>query len=245
MLVTSYYDLYNRPEKFIEYLYLFYDLGISGLPITLFVDPSMVYKFRIFPSTVTVVGLPLADCELYTIAMNYTGELPVHRTPQKDTKEFFALMNTKMEFVKKAAALHPDTDTFMWIDFGIMKIVKQSGKFIDMLRKINDMTFQKMTIPGCWTEGRTFSVEQIHWRFCGGFFILPRHHVERFFQHSRCVLSDFCTQPQYKLTWETNVWVVIESCAEKENIDWYFADHNDTIVLNITMILPTIMQQQP
>ncbi len=62
---------------------------------------------------------------------------------------------------------------------------------------------------------------------------MPRALAERFYQHSVCVMRDFCTLPQYKLTWETNVWTVIESCAEKENIDWYFADHNDTIVLNI------------
>ena len=58
MLVTCYYDIYNKPEKFFEYVTLFYDLGISGLPIVLFVEPSMVYKFRIFPSSVKVVGLP-------------------------------------------------------------------------------------------------------------------------------------------------------------------------------------------
>ena len=239
MLVTSYYDLYNKPEKFMEYLYLFYDLGISGIPITLFVDPSMVYKFRIFPSTVTVIGLSLSDCELYTIATNYSRELPVHRTPHKDTKEFFALMNTKIEFVKKAAALHPTVDNFQWIDFGIMKIVKQSEKFIAKLQQLDTMTFEKITIPGCWTEGRTFSVESIHWRFCGGFFIIPRMHIDRFYGHSKCVLTDFCTQLRYKLTWETNVWTVIESCAEKENIDWYFADHNDSIVLHIDSLLPS------
>ena len=35
----------------------------------------------------------------------------------------------------------------------------------------------------------------------------------------------------YKLTWETNIWTIIECCAEKENIDWYFADHNDTMII--------------
>jgi len=236
MLVTSYYDLYNKPEKFMEYLYLFYDLGISGIPIILFVDPSMVYKFRIFPSTVQVVGLPLTDCELYNIAMNYDRELPTNRTPQKDTKEFFALMNTKIEFVKLATRLHPEINTFMWIDFGILKIVKNTERFIKKLQQIQTTTFHKITIPGCWTSGRQFSVERINWRFCGGFFVMPLVHLERFYQHSKCVLTDFCTQTMYKLTWETNIWTVIESCAEKENIDWYSADHNDSILLHIDTV---------
>jgi len=232
MLVTCYYDLYGKPEKFMEYLYLFYELGMSGLPMVVFVEPHMIDKFRIFPSTVVIVGLPLADCELYRIAINYTRELPTSRNPEKDTKEFFALMNTKMELVRRAAALWPAVETFQWIDFGIMKIMKQRETVITRLRELDRGVFQKMTVPGCWAEGHAFSVDSIHWRFCGGFFILPRLLIERFYQHSKCVLTDFCTQSQYKLTWETNVWTVIESCAEKDNIAWYAADHNDTMVLH-------------
>ena len=40
----------------------------------------------------------------------------------KDTKEFFALMNTKIEFIKKAAEI-VDNNTFVWVDFGILKII--------------------------------------------------------------------------------------------------------------------------
>ena len=65
---------------------------------------------------------------------------------------------------------------------------------------------------------------------------MPVQHVDRFFEHSKGVLRDFCTMPQYRLTWETNVWTVIETCAEKENIDWYFADHNDTMIMNIDLV---------
>jgi hypothetical protein len=64
---------------------------------------------------------------------------------------------------------------------------------------------------------------------------MPVQHVDRFFEHSKGVLRDFCTMAQYKLTWETNVWTIIEMCAEKDNIDWYFADHNDTMIMNIDL----------
>lgn len=237
MLVTAYYDIYGKPERFLEYLSLFYDLGVSGIPMILFTDPSLVSKFRIFPASVIVVGMPLSAFELYNIAMKYDGELPPTRNVQKDTKEFFALMNTKMEFVKKAAEIALEEQTFMWIDFGILKIMKNPERVITMLKEIQGKTFTKFTIPGCWSYGRAFTVNAIHWRFCGGFFVIPRNHVERFYNHSKCVLTDFCTQPIYKLTWETNVWTLIEFCAEKDNIEWYFADHNDTMILNIDSIL--------
>lgn len=231
MLVTCYYDIYGKPERFFEYVSLFYDLGISGLPIVLFVDPSMVYKFRIFPSSVKVIGLPLQEVELYQIAMGYTGELPSGRTPAKDTKEFYGLMNSKIEFVKRAAALFP-ADKYMWIDFGICKIFKNTERVLAKLGELETRPFTKMYLPGCWSFGRSMSVEGINWRYCGGFFVIPADFIIRFFDHSRAVLRDFCTMPQYKLTWETNVWTVIEMCAERENMVWFFADHNDTMVLN-------------
>ena len=235
MLVTCYYDIYpTKPERFYEYLELFYDLALSGLPILLFTDPALAPKFRIFSHLphLKVIPLPLTTFHLYQQAMSYTGTLPIHRTPHKDTKEFYALMNTKMEFIQRAME-HTDDETLLWLDYGILKIVKNRERFLQTLREVNDTRFTKLTIPGCWSFGRTLHVDSIHWRFCGGFFAMPRALAERFYQHSVCVMRDFCTLPQYKLTWETNVWAVIESCAEKENIDWYFADHNDTIVLNI------------
>ena len=231
MLVTCYYDIYGKPERFFEYASLFYDLGISGLPIVLFVDPSMVYKFRIFPSTVHVIGLPLQEVELYQLSMSYTGELPSGRTLAKDTKEFYGLMNAKIEFVQRAAALF-SAEKYMWIDFGICKIFKNTEHVIEKLKELQHRTFTKMYLPGCWPYGRPMSVDHINWRFCGGFFVIPSEFVNCFVDHSKAVLKDFCTMPQYKLTWETNIWTVIEMCAEKENMVWYNADHNDSMILN-------------
>ena len=70
-------------------------------------------------------------------------------------------------------------------------------------------------------------------RFCGRFFIIPRNHITTFYDHSRHVLNDFCNTPYYKLTWETNIWYIIEFCAAKDMIDWYFTENDDSIVLNL------------
>ena len=122
MFVTSFYNIYDNQDRFFEYMSLFYDIAISGIPIVIFVDPCMVSKLRIFPKSVHVVGLPLEDCEIYRLATAYTGELPTGRTVIKDTKEFMGLMNCKPEFLKRAAALFP-ADKYVWIDVGIMKIM--------------------------------------------------------------------------------------------------------------------------
>jgi hypothetical protein len=232
MLVTSYYDIYGKPEKFMEYLYLFYDLGISGIQIIVFTDPSLVPKFRIFPPSVKVIGVPLETFEMYSIAMRYGGELPSTRNVTKDTKEFFGLMNTKTEFILRASELCED-DTLIWIDFGILKISKYSERFINKLKSINTTSFSKIIIPGCWSFGRPFTVNSVNWRFCGGILVIPRKHVLTFYEHSKNVLNDFCKQSNYKLTWETNVWNIVEFCAMKNDIAWYFADHDDSMILNI------------
>jgi hypothetical protein len=234
MIVTCYYDIYQVKDRFYEYLALFYDLALSGLPILVFTDPVLVPKFRIFShlSSLHIVPLPLSDLHCYQQAMAYQGALPFHRNPQKDTKEFYALMNSKMEFIQKAMA-YTQEETLIWLDYGILKIVKNQERFLDKLREVNQTPFSKLTIPGCWAFGRPMNVDSIHWRFCGGFFVMPRHLVNPFYEHSQNVLRDFCTLPQYKLTWETNVWMVIEGCAERARIDWYAADHNDSILMNI------------
>ena len=235
MIVTSYYDMYNKPEKFIEYFSLFYDIGISGIPIILFTEPLLVKKFRILPSSVKVVGMPLHLFELYLIGSQYNRELPNKRNASKDSVDFLSLMNTKIEFILRASEICTD-DTFIWVDFGILKIIQNTDRFINKLRVVNSQSFDKITIPGCWAMGRGFSVEEVNWRFCGGFIVVPRKHIQTFYEHSTNVLKDFCTNPIYKLTWETNVWTLVEYFACKDIIQWFFADHNDSIIHNIDTI---------
>ena len=231
MFVTSFYNIYSDKCRFFEYMTLFYDIGISGLPIVIFVDPSMVYKLRIFPKSVHVVGLPLKDCEIYRQAMAYTRELPVGRTASKDTKEFMGLMNCKPEFIKRAAALFP-AEKYIWIDVGIMKIVKKPEQCIAKLHELEGRSFPKIRFGGCWEFGRPMNVEHIHWRVAGGMIIIPSGLVDEFYNHCKGVVRDFCTLPQYKLTWETNIWSVVELFAMKDNMSWYMCDHDDSLILN-------------
>jgi hypothetical protein len=83
MLVTCYYDIYNKPHLFIEYIYHFYDLAASGIPITVFTEEKYVSKFRIFGSNVNVITAPLETFELYNIGKNYERDLPANRNLQK------------------------------------------------------------------------------------------------------------------------------------------------------------------
>lgn len=238
MFITSLYDLYGNPEAMRSYLELFRPLAESGLPFLVFTDPSLLPLWDVYPnSTLRIIPLSLSECELYQIGMAYQGDLPTHRHPTKDTKEFFSLMNTKIEFLQKAAALTNDP-TLIWLDMGLLKIATNKERCIERLHALHTSAFEKITIPGCWSHMPACDVNRVNWRFCGGLLIVPRRFLERFYNHSKNVLKDFCTLPIYKLTWETNVWSVIEYCAEKENILWYQADHNDSMIMALPLSLP-------
>ena len=236
MLITSFYEIYDRPERISQYFEWFSALGNSGIPIIVFTDPQHVDLFANYPKTVQVIPQSLDTFELYQMGMNYKGTLPHGANKEKDTNEFLSLMNTKIEFIKNAMN-HWDGETFIWIDFGICKIIKDKEMVIDTLKKINDMTFDKIMIPGCWMNGLfTFSVEHVHWRFCGGFFVIPRKHILSFYDQCKHVLHDFCTMPQYKLTWEVNIWTIIEHSHQHE-IQWYYANHDDSIITHIHSLI--------
>lgn len=237
MLVTSFYEIYGKVERIPQYFTWFEPLGKSGLPIIVFTEEEFVPLFADYPSTVRVIVLPLKSLELYQIGMNYERDLPRYRTPEKDTQEFLSLMNTKIELIKHAA-MHCTDDTLIWIDFGIFKIFKTPKKCIAKLFQLTHLSFTQIVIPGCndYLQYECYP-DCVNWRFCGGVFIIPRMHLDKFYQDSKNVLSSFCNDPQYKLTWEVNIWYIIEQCTNRENIVWYHAGHEDTIILNIENVL--------
>jgi hypothetical protein len=247
MIVTCYYDIYNNSLNADKYFDLFRTLGTSGLSIILFTSADYEEKCRDFPAPcVTVIYTPLETFELYNLCMSYKGELPNNRNTSKDTREYLSLMNTKIGFIQKAAE-YSDDDTFIWIDFGILKIIKDTDAFIHKLRFLEEKHFleksvskkyfleenainteNNIVIPGCWGFNTPHDINSINWRFCGGVIFMPRVHIQTFYDYSKQVITELCTQ--HKLTWEVNVWNIIESRYLKSIITWYSADHNDTIL---------------
>jgi hypothetical protein len=236
MIVTSYYDLYNNPNKINSYIYKFYDLAVSGLQIIVFTDPKLVNNFNGLPSSVTIIGIPLETFELYSIANKYDKSLPDIRNVQKDTKEFLGFLNTKIEFILKASEISDD-NTFIWMDIGILNNIKDKDRFISKLKILDKKQYSKIIIPGFFDIGSPFTVDEINCRFNGSFFIMPRKYIKIFYGHSKNVLTDFCTLSQYKLCWETNIWYIVEACAMRDDINWYFADKDDSLINDIDIAI--------
>jgi hypothetical protein len=233
MIVTCYYDIYNKPSALMEYLLLFYELGISGLPIIVFTTPELVKKFKIFPPSVKIVGIPINELEIYNICMNLDCNLPSQRNIVKDTKEYFSLMNTKVEFIKRASEISDD-ETFVWVDFGFLKSIKDIEPAIEKLKLVNNTKFQKITIPGGWDFGTGFFPDQCNWRFNGNLIILPKQYCLKFFNSCKNTIIELYNFNKY-LVWEISIWYLVEWYKDKEIIEWYKATHDDSVLLNIPM----------
>lgn len=230
MIVTCLYDIGHQEDRVMELRYLFEEIATSGLPITVCTESSLLPLFTQVPSSVRILTLPKECLELYSIAMAYTGDLPVHRNGSKDTKEYLALMNTKIEWLLRVSDIVED-DTFVWLDMGILKHIRDKGRFLEVLGQIHHQSFDKVVLPG-WSDSHTFSVDIVTSHFFGCLFVVPRRHLAAFYNHSKTVLTDMCTQSIYKLCWETNIWTIIDMCAMYDAIRWYACDQDDSLLLS-------------
>lgn len=226
MYVTCLYDVYNNPEKLEGYIKLFQPLAESGLQIHLYTSPEISHHFKNYPDTVTVLEVPLTHCEIWNLIMNSDANLPAEANPNKDTKEYLSLMNTKLDFMLRSSEICDDKN-LIWIDFAILKIFKDIPRCIQYLKDFADMHFDKVNIPGCWYKGEALYLNAINWRFCGGFFIVPRVHLKRFYNDCFDSIKAFLTNDGHTLTWEVNVWYHVEYYKGKDYIKWYYALHDD------------------
>ncbi len=241
--VTCYYDIYNNPQKQSEYFNWFRTLVVSGLPICVFTSEQFRDRFLSeFPNvpTLWVIIEPLENFEMYKIGTRDGIRLPLYRNLEKDTAEYMAVQNMKSEILYKCKQIITDS-VYIWIDFGIVKILPSSenntilNDFMNRLTAIHNKLLSgvpnKIWIPGCWekTNFSNSNYNNVQWRFCGGFVICPSHLVETLCQHNYELFKDACENKN--TIWEVNIWSMIEDLlGENSYFHWYKGDHNETIL---------------
>ena len=168
--------------------------------------------------------------------------LPHHRNVQKDTFEYMALMHTKMECMADAMKTNPwGSSYFAWIDFNVAHVFKDLDASQRRLKAIaaNRWSRPFLAIPGCWdalpvpiTAGAISELSnQIHWRFCGGFFLGDIRSMREFCDLYSTHLPKFFAEFN-RMVWEVNFWAWMENRVDSWKPYWYAGDHNDSI-LNI------------
>ena len=190
-----------------------------------------------YSDNVKVMQLDWRTTETYKLCMNtfqLQGEciLPDRRNYKKDTIEYITLMNSKIEFINDAIQWnHWNSDTFAWIDFSMSYLFHNKK---DSLYKIQYFDFSKNGIwfPGCWdkipSQNADAILNNIHWRYCGTFFIGNKNSLNEFYQKYLEEFPKFIYQFN-KIVWEVNFWAWLESNTNCY-MQWYSSDHNDRLL---------------
>jgi len=209
-----------------------------------------------FPNVQWMGAVNLQDTWTDKTIQSYAPGLPTHRTGYHDTRNFMSLMNAKLEFVSKAIHANPfQTTHYAWIDFSIHHVIKHPQDTFTRLFTYahSDLKPRMLVFPACWSKEDSIArlgtvAHQIHWRFCGGFFVGDRESLLDTYSRYQTLFPRFL-ETYGTLVWEVNLWAWMEQVS-----DWcpesYLANHDDSILripsqyLEVDASLTTIPPRQ-
>ena len=196
-------------------------------PVYVFTDAPLPFPV---PPTVHIISHTLTEFHTYVRCLAANARLPKSRNASKDTAEFMALMNTKVEMVWRAIPYIPaETTHIAWIDAGIWKIVNDPvrGAKAFVAHPTAAWPTAKIALAGCLPAPVAPSSDAICWRFCGGFLVIPTSLVAPFYKAVEAMLEAWLTAGH--LAWEVNIWAALE-WKETAWFAWWGGDHNATML---------------
>ena len=210
----------------------FKKLAATGVPIILFLSEAYSsVDLSAYPN-VQIQPCELEDLWIYKQLHSVVPALPSERNIPHDTLHFMILMNSKIEFVQRAASITESSVSHLaWIDFNVFHIAKNVGAFMNRIQLIANSKLQKtlLVIPGCWSPGyqKDSLFSRVNWRFCGGFFIGDRASLN---QMDALYKTHFVpTTLSNGMTWEVNFWSYLENdCGWTPS--WYSSNHDNSLI---------------
>jgi hypothetical protein len=161
--------------------------------------------------------------------------IPITDNPSKNTKLFLLTMWNKTEFVKEAIQLNPfNTEHYLWIDFGIRYICKESTdyEFVEKLNNLRQPVINhRVRLGGIWNINNIYVPDLINyplWYFSGGVFGGSRSALLFFSEEMRKASDEFVTKC-HGSTWEINIWYMIYKVIP-ELFDIYPSSHDETLI---------------
>jgi hypothetical protein len=222
------------------------ELVSIGIPLYIFVSPENADEIAFLQGATNIHIEVIDKTELWVFKQLSQREysLPNYRNLEKDTGDYLAISNSKVELVSRVIEHNPwKTGHFAYIDFNITYLFWEKMKTYEYLHQMAKRTFfDKMLIfPGCSSP---VTVDNIHgladticWRFCGGFFAGDANSLKQWWKDYQVYFVEYLDTYQ-KLTWDVNVWAWIET-IKRWQPKWYSANHNDSIVTAVSADLIT------
>ena len=240
--VTLFIDIYkNNPfeNKDLNWrIKNFENMAKTGIQICLYIDESSKSTIDTlcirYPNIRLLKILDITDTwvyKLYKESEDYS--LPDTRNSKKDTLEYICIQNSKIEFVRDAISQNPfNSSHFAWIDFSIFYIFKEPEKTSEYLRTLSYRSLKPnfLMIPGYWNKLTDINhiLNDIHWRFCGGFFIGDKNSILEFHNYYLDYFPVFLKKYK-KIIWEVNFWAWLEANTNWSPM-WFYGVHNDTML---------------
>jgi hypothetical protein len=242
--VTCYVNIYDKEpyqHKNAEWrIEQFEYIAALGVQICLYGDdatmPYLEASASKFPNVrLMTMDTPYKETPIYQECLKDGLQLPERRYVPKDTVEYMSLMHAKIEFMNDAVLKNPwNSQVFAWMDFSMAYIFGNKTNNLPKIKHIADSEFINsfMSVPGCWEpiprNNCSAIVNNIHWRFCGTFFIGDIDSMKKFHLLYREHYPIFIKE-QNKLVWEVNFWAWLEANTDW-GAKWYASDHNDRII---------------
>lgn len=215
-VVTGYVPILGHPRKVEEYGKLGYQLSDA-----LGDHPLAVYYEKIH------------DCWL----TKFVEKLPPMQppltwskgdNPQKNSLEYHCVQHQKFEWLERAAREDGDTDTFVWMDYGLMHQpgmdAENIRRFLERIRK------HDFALPGCWPPNSDPIDAYPNWRFLGSLLVVPREDIPRLVSVTKA-MARLYIRLMKNVTWEVNTLARSEDYFKSSpNYRWYEADHNASML---------------
>lgn len=142
--------------------------------------------------------------------------------PRKNSMEYHAVQHNKFEWLERAAEEDSESDTFVWLDYGCMRLPGfDKNTLTESLSRIKK---GDLAMPGCWDKREVVDHSPC-WRFCGTMFIVPRQDVIPLNTAFKAITRLY-VRALRSVTWEVNDLARMELAHVGPNIRWYEADHN-------------------
>jgi hypothetical protein len=228
-------SLENRVKYFEELLQYGINIGVVCCP---FYEPYIRDLTGKYDNLKIIDVISLSDTIVYKICKDYEEkngwlDLPHVRSNEKDNSEYMILMNSKIEFIKKAIDLNVwNTNYFCWIDFSIKYMIKNEELFKENILKINEYEMPlnnniNIIIPG-YEQKKEMVYWHPIWRYSGSIFYGYKDDLVKFYDINCNYFKQFINIHKL-LTWEVTIWAWYEAINVFIPI-WKYGNHDDSIL---------------
>lgn len=237
------YSSTNDNRKTVENrLKYFEELIVEGIKISVFSCPYYEPYIRRLTEKYDNVKLldvmNLSDTVIYKLCNEYEKhneplKLPNVRDNNKDDREYMILINSKIEFVKKAIDINVwNSKYFCWIDFSIKYMIKDQLLFKSYINKLSCyellLTYPtNIIIPG-FEPKKEIVYWHPWWRYSGTVFYGYKDDLIHFYNINCKYFKEFI-ELKGLLTWEITLWAWYEWIGAFNPI-WVYGNHDDSII---------------